>query len=124
MAAVDTTLIGARGEEIATEWLRARGYMIVSRNWRDGRYEVDIIAQRGFSLHFVEVKTRQKGGLNAPEAAITEDKQRSMLRAARGYLASHPSPLEPQLDLIAIEVDPITLEHEVRYTPQVVQCSW
>ena len=58
MAAVDTTLIGARGEEIATEWLRARGYMIVSRNWRDGRYEVDIIAQRGFSLHFVEVKTR------------------------------------------------------------------
>ncbi len=117
------SIIGAQGEDIAVKWLRQRGFMIVHRNWRDGRYELDIVARKGFSLHFVEVKTRSKGGWSSPEDAITEDKFNALLHAAKRYLASHPTPLEPQFDLIAVEIEPQG-ETEVRYVPNAMQTHW
>ncbi|MBQ4539816.1 MAG: YraN family protein, partial [Alistipes sp.] len=39
-----TAQIGRRGEDVAVEYLRSRGYMICAQNWRSGRYEIDIVA--------------------------------------------------------------------------------
>ena len=50
---ITTIDIGQRGETLATEWLRQRGYYIVERNWRIGHYEIDIIAERFDTLHFI-----------------------------------------------------------------------
>ena len=59
--------IGAEGEKAAVEYLRARGYMIVGRNWRSGHHELDIIAiTPDQCYHFVEVKTRREGALVSP----------------------------------------------------------
>lgn len=115
--------IGARGEDMAVKWLRQRGFMIVHRNWREGRYELDIIAQKGFSMHFVEVKTRSKSGWGSPEDAITEEKFRALLHAANLYLGSHPTPLESQFDLIAVEIDALG-NAEIRYIPNAMQTHW
>ena len=49
---------GAAGEAFAASALEAEGYRILERNWRSGRSEIDLIAQRGDIIAFVEVKTR------------------------------------------------------------------
>ncbi len=121
--ASEAAKIGARGEEIAIGWLRARGYMIVARNWRAGRYELDIVAQKGFSLHFVEVKTRLKGGWTTPEEAITEAKRRALMRGTNAYLAQFPTQLEPQIDLVAIDLA-ADGSYDVRYYPNAMQPHW
>jgi len=97
--------IGASGEEAATAWLRERGYYIVERNWRVGHYEIDIIAQRFDTLHFVEVKTRKLGGWQSAYDSINDQKIRTLRRGAMAYRALHRTPLELQFDLIAVTVD-------------------
>ena len=78
--------LGAAGEELAVAWLRAHGFIIMDRNWRMGRYELDIVAARGDRVHFVEVKLRREGGLTRPEEAMTPAKGRALLRAANCYI--------------------------------------
>ena len=73
---------GALGEQAAVDYLRQNGFVIIERNWRMGRSEVDIIASRYDEIHFVEVKTRKFSSMTAPEEAITEQKMRAMRRAA------------------------------------------
>lgn len=96
---------GTLGERAATELLRSRGYMIEALNWRSGHYEIDIIASHQGVLHIVEVKTRRKGSLTTPEAAITAHKFRSLSRAASAYLATTQWQGEVEFDLVAVEID-------------------
>lgn len=77
---------GALGERAAAEALRAAGYELQALNWRQGRYELDIVASRDGVLHFVEVKTRQADSLTPPEAAATHRKFHALRRAASVYL--------------------------------------
>lgn len=109
-----TTIIGNRGEDIATEWLRDRGYYIVERNWRIGHYEIDIIAQHYDTLHFVEVKTRKEGGWQSAYDSIDDQKIRTLRHGAMAYRAMHRIQMELQFDLIAItwtEAGDTTIEY-------------
>jgi putative endonuclease len=95
---------GALGEQAAVDYLRRNGFMIVERNYRIGKSEVDIIASRYDEIHFVEVKTRKYGSMTAPEEAINEQKMRAMRRAASAYMAMCGCQLEPRFSLIAVEM--------------------
>ncbi len=113
------TRIGNRGEEAAVEWLRERGYYIVERNWRAGRYELDIIAQRWDTLHIIEVKTRHEGSWQSATESINEQKIRTLRRAAAMYRALHHLRLNIQFDLIAVTID----EHDqlhIDYTESII----
>ena len=114
-----TATTGREGERLATDWLRHRGYIIHELNWRNGRYEIDIIASRGGVLHFVEVKTRSVMGWGTPEQAMTTDKCRALLRAAALYISTHRMPHEPQFDLIAVDILPDGTA-DIRYTENVI----
>ena len=114
---------GAIGEQAAVDYLRQNGFMIVERNCRIGRSEVDIIAQRHDELHFVEVKTRKYGSMTAPEDALTEQKARAMRRAASAYMAQHRSMLEPKFSLIAIEMVGERVE-SLRFVEDALEYSW
>jgi Holliday junction resolvase-like predicted endonuclease len=63
--------LGDRGEELASRHLESRGWIIVSRNFRMGRKEIDLVARRGEVVAFVEVKTRAGTGYGHPLEAIT-----------------------------------------------------
>ena len=77
----------------------------MERNWRVGHYEMDIIAEHYDTLHFVEVKTRRKGGWQSAYDSIDEQKTRSLRRAAMAYRSMHRIRHNIQFDLIAITVD-------------------
>lgn len=98
-----TAETGAAGERAAAEWLRKAGYAIHAVNWRSGRYELDLVAERDGILHIVEVKTRRSGSLTPPEAAATRRKFHALTRAAAHYLARTGWHGEVQFDLLAAE---------------------
>ncbi len=114
--------IGQRGEQAAAEWLQDEGFRLLHRNWRKGRYEIDIVAARGDVVHFVEVRCRAKGSLLTPEETVTAAKQRAQITAARAYLAAYGLDVESQFDLIAVEHSPSGME--VRYIPNAFYPRW
>ncbi len=83
--------IGRRGEDLAVDFLRRKGYRIVARNVRQSFGEIDIIARHGQFLVFVEVKTRRSDRYGSPLEAVDRRKQRQMIRAAQAYLAREVS---------------------------------
>ncbi len=111
--------IGALGEQLAIKWLRQRGYLIHHANWRDGYYELDIVARKLGVLHFIEVKTRKFGGLTTPEDAMTPRKVNAFIKAAKAYMRQYRIPYNIQFDLIAID----TMQHnewQVRLIENIV----
>jgi putative endonuclease len=118
-----TQIIGSAGEQAAQSWLENEGFEIVARNWRSGRYELDIVARRGNTIHFVEVKTRDAASWETPEDAMTPAKQRALRHAVQGWLAANPTDLEPQIDLIAIDNNP-DAKSDLRYIPNAVISRW
>jgi putative endonuclease len=99
--------VGHWGEEIASEYLAARGYSILSRNAWTPYGEIDIVACREGVLVFVEVKTRTSSLFGYPETAVTARKQAHMLAAAERFLQAYPKDFETwQFDVIAVEGKP------------------
>lgn len=74
-------------------------------------------------LHFVEVKTRRTGSLTPPEAALTPQKQRALLRAAEAYLAFAGWDGEVQFDLAAADLQPDG-SVDVRLIERAMECNW
>jgi len=81
--------LGRRGEDLAVEWLEARGWTVLARNFRLGHKEIDIVARRGDLVAFVEVKTRAGLGFGHPLEAITRAKRREIERVATAWIARH-----------------------------------
>lgn len=98
--------IGQRGEEYAVNYLRRKDYDIVARNWRCVYGEIDIIAQDGAALVFVEVRTRTTS-LDDALVSVTPRKQARFLRAIYAYLAAHDIPDDAawRADVVAVLCD-------------------
>ena len=101
---------GARGEAIATGYLRDAGYTILGANWRCRLGEIDIIAQDGPVLVFVEVRTRSSARLGSPEESVTSTKRQRLANLAQTYLlflenAGRPWDGPWRIDVIALEVN-------------------
>ena len=114
---------GQRGEELAMEYLRSNGFMICARNWRQGRYEIDIVAQRYGITHIIEVKTRRAGSLLKPEQTITPTKVAALRRAAAAYLTQHHVRGEVEFDLVAIDMFP-DQSYDIRFIPDCIEFGW
>jgi putative endonuclease len=91
-------------ERRAARWYRLRGWRILGTNvWAAGN-EVDVIARRGRSLRFVEVKEKGGIGFGDPAEMVTAEKQRRVRNAAHVWLASHPElrGLDVAFDVVAV----------------------
>ncbi|ADU26021.1 YraN family protein [Ethanoligenens harbinense] len=94
--------IGALGERAAAVWLREHGYTIVGANVRTRFGEIDLIAEDGTCLAFVEVKTRAPNARFLPREAVDARKQARIVRTALLYLSTHTTPLQPRFDVMEI----------------------
>jgi putative endonuclease len=80
---------GRWGESVAARFLRRNGYKILQRNWRNGYWEIDLVARDSDVLVFVEVKTRRMGDtIGGYGAAVAPAKRRSLRNAIDAYLRS------------------------------------
>ena len=80
---------GSAGERAAAAFLKEKGYRILQTNFSCKQGEIDIVAEEGESLVFVEVKTRIELGEELPEAALTRSKKRKVARAAREFMRQY-----------------------------------
>lgn len=83
---MNTTLIGRRAEQAARVYLEMRGFRVLEQNWRQPRYEIDIVAEKDGRIHFVEVKYRFGDGQGSGLEAVTPTKLKQMRRAAWAWV--------------------------------------
>lgn len=102
MSGGDRRLLGRWGEERAAEELRRKGYTIVAAGWRCRMGEVDLIAQKGGFLAFVEVKLRKSGTFAQAREFVDPRKQEKLLLTAQLYLSENPTRLQPRFDVIEV----------------------
>lgn len=97
--------IGAKGENLACDFLEQKGYKILEKNWRSARYEIDIIAEYHNTVVFVEVKTRSSDYYGFPEEAVNITKQEHILKAAEDYVFIHDIKNEIRFDIVSIIIN-------------------
>jgi putative endonuclease len=106
--------LGKYGEERAAEYLIARGYEIIDRNWRSRIGEIDLVANQNGRIVFVEVKTRNGSGFGHPFEAITHEKISRMRRLAADWCSTKQvSGVKVRLDAVSVLISggQVSIEH-------------
>lgn len=98
---------GQRGEEDACFYLRRRGYILISRNYRSPHHrgELDIVGWDGDVLCFIEVKTRTTRAVKPAEAAVDREKQNDLRLVARDFLRHLVQQPRCRFDVLAVYYD-------------------
>lgn len=118
---------GKIGEDIADMFLVKHGYTIIERNVTKKWGEIDIVAQKDKTLHFIEVKSvsfdftvieqanRYKNYIR-PEENMTFHKVEKMKRTVEGYLAFSGVPRETdwQVDILCVYIDDLNKKAQVK----------
>ena len=99
---MNTTIRGRIGEGLAAESYQKQGFIILKRNYRFGRAEVDIIAQKGNILAIVEVKWRSNTYFGDPQFFVSKKQQRSLITAANNYVNSNHLDINVRFDVVSI----------------------
>lgn len=79
--------VGRLGEDLACRLLWHKGFRILERNYRGGRGEIDIIAEKAGRIRFIEVKTRTSTTFGPPEERVDAKKRQLVREAAAAYLS-------------------------------------
>ena len=107
--------LGRTGERLAAEALTQRGYCILEQNYRCRHGEIDLVAEEGQDLVFVEVKTRRGVAYGLPEEAITARKRQKLREVASHYLDAHQCSERPwRIDVVAIQLSGSGKPEEIR----------
>lgn len=102
MSGQESRLRGRWGEDQAAEYLRRKGFRVTDVNWKCRFGEIDLIAEDGVYLCFVEVKLRKTAAYGSAAAFVDWRKQQRLRTAAELYLAGRPTGLQPRFDVIEI----------------------
>jgi putative endonuclease len=114
-------MLGRRGEQMAAQALRERGYHIIEHNFRCRYGEIDLIAEEQNDLVFVEVKTRRGTAFGQPEEAVTRAKRRKLAEVASYYLETrNAGDRSWRIDVVAIDFNHDGKFREVRVYPNAV----
>lgn len=94
---------GPRGEDIAVSFLEKQGYRILVRNYRQRFGEIDIVAEDGNVLVFIEVKTRKNNRYGSPFEAVDTRKQRKLSIMAQDYIGRNKmEDRDARFDVVAV----------------------
>jgi len=114
--------LGKWGEDVAGRFLEEKGYRLLDTNYRCRWGEVDIVAQEGDELVFVEVRTRRGAEFGTPEESVTAAKARRLIATAQDYLQQNgQEESEWRIDLIAIRLDGDRRVEDIAHLRHAVQ---
>lgn len=94
--------LGEKGEKIAIDFLLRKGYIILEKNYRYLKAEVDIIAKIENTLAVIEVKTRSTDYFGNPEEFVNSKKIKLLLSAIDYYVTEKDLDVNVRFDIIAI----------------------
>ena len=108
-----TKRIGNFGERVAENYLKNKGYQILDRNFvfripgNPQKGELDIVAKKGDTISFVEVKTLRDALGFSPEEKVNFSKSRKLVKTAESWLMKNKIPLNSkwQIDVISIKIE-------------------
>ena len=105
--------LGKKGEQMAVDFLVEKDYVILERNYRFDRAEVDIIAKKEDVLAIVEVKTRSSLDFGNPQDFVKPKQIKRLVKAVDQYVLVNNLDVEVRFDIIAIvkEGQKVTIEH-------------
>lgn len=107
--------LGRLGERLAAAKLEERGYRILEHNFRCRSGEIDLIAEEGLDLVFIEVKTRRGSAHGLPEEAVDGRKARKLQEVALSYLDLHKLPdCSWRIDVVAVQFSSAGKLEEIR----------
>ncbi|MBW6485041.1 MAG: YraN family protein [Syntrophobacterales bacterium] len=99
--------VGKRGEELAAVYLAKVGYRIIERNYRCIFGEIDIVAEEGGSIVFIEVKSRRSIAYGDPQLAVGARKQKKISMVALNYIEEkHQHSRNARFDVVAVKILP------------------
>lgn len=94
--------LGKLGEEKAINYLTSKGFTLLEKNWRFGKSEIDIIAQKQDLLVVVEVKTRSYTYFGKPQDFVNPKKIKQLMTAIDQYVVSKNLDMNVRFDIIGI----------------------
>ncbi|QXP60343.1 YraN family protein [Olleya sp. HaHaR_3_96] len=105
--------LGKKGEQLAVDFLVENNYVIIERNYRFDKAEVDIIAQKEDVLAIIEVKTRSTTGFGNPQDFVKPKQIQRLVKAVDEYVTSNGLDVEVRFDIIAIvkQKNQFNIEH-------------
>ena len=110
--------LGKWGEEVATAYLRDKGYIIVERDWKSQHRDLDIIALDDDEMVFIEVKTRKSEAFAYPDQTITRKKLQNLQLAINHYVKSNKVTRRFRIDIITV-IGSIDKTPEIRHLTDV-----
>ncbi len=93
---------GLKGEDLAADYLKKKGYKVLQRNYRTPLGEADIIAQDRDAVVFVEVKARSSDAYGQPFEAVNSRKQEKLRKVALYYLKQNKIEVQIRFDVVSI----------------------
>jgi len=112
---------GDRGEMLAASYLKSRGYMVLTRNFRTKHGEIDIVAFRDGVVAFVEVRTVTAPARVDPRYSVGGRKRERVLRAAQRYRRvhglDHEDDVTTRFDVLTVRLSPGDGDHQVDHLP-------
>ncbi len=118
--------IGSLGEDIASKFLRSKGYHVLSRNYLKPYGEIDIICTKDEVIHFVEVKTVSRlTSLNISDVSRAEDnvhakKLHRLSRVIEVYISEHKIESDWQFDVLTVNINSLNKTATVRLLSDIV----
>lgn len=102
-----------KGEKLAAEYLREKGYKIIDNNFRGRYFEIDLIARREDVIIFVEVKRRTSTSFMKAISGVDRNKKRNIIRGAKLYLQRNNlyGRSNVRFDVISVEGSEEGVEH-------------
>ena len=113
---IESSLSGAHAEKLAEDYLQQQGLILVAKNFRTPRGEIDLIMRDNAFLVFVEVRFRQRSDFGSAEESITPQKCQRLTAAALAYMQSQKltDKLSARFDAVAISPSPLNTQPDYR----------
>jgi putative endonuclease len=94
--------LGNAGEQFAIAYLQKNGYLILEKNYRFLKAEVDVIAKKENTIIAIEVKTRSTDYFGDPQDFINQKKIKLLVSAMDNYVVERDLDVDVQFDIVAI----------------------
>jgi putative endonuclease len=103
-----STESGARAERQAEEFLKARGFLILERNFRTPFGEIDLVAQDGDTVVFVEVRARSSDAFGSAAETVTRPKRLKLIKTAQAFAQRRNLDAPQRFDVVALSPEGVT----------------